>query len=523
MSVNVTDILLLSIALAVLCLFISVFRLRLRRPPLPPGPRGLPLVGNLFQIPEPSASPWHAYCAWGREHKSDVISVCALGTNIVILNSLNAVTDLLDKRSSIYSDRPELVMFNDLCGFKWTMGGSPYGDAWRDRRKMAHHEFHSSSVPQYRHYQRKSTRRLLLNLLQEPDDFSKHVRLWSGATILSITYDINVENHGNPYFVMSEKVSRASIELMAAGCRLVDILPIVKYLPVWFPGTSFKREAERIRAYADRMRDDPLDFAIKRMNTGYLGPCAAKSLFEHYGKKRADPGAESADFLIRSTLGSLYIAGAETNIASLETFFLAMVLNPEVQRKAREELDRVVGTHRLPDYCDHASLPYIAAIVKETLRWQPVAPLALPHMVTEDDIYDGHYIPKGSLVVGNAWAILHDETVYPDPSKFNPYRFLYPDGSPNPNVRDPSVAAFGFGRRKCPGRFLAVESLWLSIANILAVYEIGRTIDKDGREITPAGEYVNGVMCFPKAFACTIRPRSKEHGALVTDLNEEEA
>ncbi len=106
---------------------------------------------------------------------------------------------------------------------------------------------------------------------------------WSGATILSITYDINVENHGNPYFVMSEKVSRASIELMAAGCRLVDILPIgafcvmiipvhlfetwsiVKYLPVWFPGASFKREAERIRAYADRMRDDPLDFAIKRM------------------------------------------------------------------------------------------------------------------------------------------------------------------------------------------------------------------------------------------------------------------
>ncbi|RPD55979.1 cytochrome P450 [Lentinus tigrinus ALCF2SS1-6] len=523
MSLTAGDLILISFLLAAACFCISVYRLRRRRPHLPPGPRGLPLFGNLFQIPDLSAAPWHAYSAWSHEHNSDIIRVRALGTNIVILNSLNVVNDLLDKRSSIYSGRPEMVMFNDLCGFKWTMGGSSYGDAWRDRRKMAHHEFHSSSVPQYRQHQRKSIRRLLRDVLQEPDNFSKHVRLWSGATILSVTYDINVENHSNPYFVMSENVSRASIELMAAGCRLVDILPILKHLPDWFPGAGFKHEAKRIREFADRVLNEPLDLAIRRMGNGYLGPCAAKSLIEHYGKKRTDPAVESADFVIRSTLGSLYIAGAETNIASLETFFLAMVLNPEVQQKAREELDRVVGAHRLPDYCDNAALPYITAIVKETLRWQPVAPLALPHMVTEDDIYDGYFIPKGSLVIGNAWAILHDETVYPEPSKFNPDRFLYPDGSPNPNVRDPSVAAFGFGRRKCPGRFLAVESLWLAIANILAVYEIGKAIGEDGQEITPAGDYVNGVMCFPKAFACAVRPRSKEHGALVLDLDDEDA
>ena len=91
-------------------------------------------------------------------------------------------------------------------------------------------------------------------------------------------------------------------------------------------------------------------------------------------------------------------------------------------------------------------------------------------------------------------ACMHNPDVYPEPDTFNPDRFLYPDGSPNPNVRDPSVAAFGFGRRKCPGRYLAVESLWLAIANILAVYEIGKAIGPDGQQITPAGEYVNGVM-----------------------------
>ncbi|KAG7095113.1 hypothetical protein E1B28_005898 [Marasmius oreades] len=95
-----------------------------------------------------------------------------------------------------------------------------------------------------------------------------------------------------------------------------------------------------------------------------------------------------------------------------------MVLHPEVQSKARAELDSVVGHARLPDFVDRDSLPYIDAIVKEALRWNPVAPLGLPHMVTKADEFRGYYIPAGTTIMGNSWTILHDPDTYPEPMVF---------------------------------------------------------------------------------------------------------
>lgn len=86
------------------------------------------------------------------------------------------------------------------------------------------------------------------------------------------------------------------------------------------------------------------------------------------------------------------------------TFLLAMTLHPEAQRRAQRELDEVVGSGRLPQYSDRDSLPYVSAIIKECLRWQPVGPLGVPHLATADDIYkDQYFIPKGSIVIGNSW------------------------------------------------------------------------------------------------------------------------
>ena len=126
-----------------------------------------------------------------------------------------------------------------------------------------------------------------------------------------------------------------------------------------------------------------------------------------------------------------------------------MVLHPTEQKKAQAELDAVVGTDRLPEFSDEDSLPYVTAVLKETLRWLPVAPQAIAHCTNADDEYNGYFIPKGTTVIGNSWAILHDEERYPEPFKYVPERFLK-DGKINPQVLDPEVAAFGFGRRFVP-------------------------------------------------------------------------
>jgi cytochrome P450 len=130
----------------------------------------------------------------------------------------------------------------------------------------------------------------------------------------------------------------------------------------------------------------------------------------------------------------------------LKTFFLAMVLNPKAMKKAQEELDRVVGKGELPDFSHKDNLPYIDALIKEVLRWSPPLPIALPNKAMKDDVYRGHFIPAGAIVIQNVWAVCRDPKIYPDPETFNPDRFLK-DGKINPLVFNPEDRIFGTGRR----------------------------------------------------------------------------
>jgi len=142
-----------------------------------------------------------------------------------------------------------------------------------------------------------------------------------------------------------------------------------------------------------------------------------------------------------------------------------MVLFPDVQNKAQDELDRIIGGNRLPSFAEKSSLPYISCIVSECLRWNPVAPIGLAHYVTEDDEYNGYRIPKGSTILPNVWygtpsqpslsiceteafvrAILHDEHTYPEPHKFHPERFEDLEKNRLTGINEQPLA-FGFGRR----------------------------------------------------------------------------
>jgi len=210
--------------------------------------------------------------------------------------------------------------------------------------------------------------------------------------------------------------------------------------------------------------------------------------------------------LIKDVAGMVFIAGADTTTSAIHTFFLAMVCFPDVQMKAQEELDRVVSG-RLPDFGDVPDLPYVSALVKEVIRWQPVFPYGGPHVSTQDDVYEGYHIPNGSMVFPNAWAMLHNEDNYPDPSAFKPERFIK-DGQLDPNIRDPFMIAFGFGRRLCPGSHIAASTLWIAAASVLATLNIFKSVDKDGRVIEPSCEYHSAILRHPLPFECSIKPRS---------------
>jgi len=190
-----------------------------------------------------------------------------------------------------------------------------------------------------------------------------------------------------------------------------------------------------------------------------------------------------------------------------------MTLNPEVMQKAQKELDAVIGNDRLPTFADRTNLPYIERIVQETFRWNPALPLNIPHKTIEDDVYRGYFIPKGSLVISNTYAMNHDESIYSLPGSFNPDRYIPKEegGREEPFP----VGGFGFGRRVCPGQYLAVASVWIVITTILATIEISKEEDEDGNEITPVGKMSTGLTSHPAPFPCVLKPRSDKVIALL--------
>ena len=164
-----------------------------------------------------------------------------------------------------------------------------------------------------------------------------------------------------------------------------------------------------------------------------------------------------------------------------------MIAFPEVQRRAQAELDAVVGRDRLPTFADAPRLPYVCAIIKEILRWRPGAPFGVPHVATEEDWYEGMYIPKGTVCIANIWHCNHDRAVFGDDAdEFRPERHLDENGELLPGPFETNQAghsAFGFGRRICVGKDLAAESLFIDTVRILWATKLECTRDENGIEV----------------------------------------
>ncbi|KII84582.1 hypothetical protein PLICRDRAFT_117752, partial [Plicaturopsis crispa FD-325 SS-3] len=448
------------------------------------GPKPLPIIGNLLQIPTRHEA--QVYQQWGRDFNSDILHLNLAGTSVVIINSATIANELLEQRSLIYSSRPASEMCK-LMGFGNLLVLLPYGDTWRAMRRLLQREFSPHASLQYSPLVVEATHDFLRRLLESPDEFSAHTVHTYGRIIMDITYGIKVDPKGDPRIEMAKLVVDALGEAASPGAFYVESFPFLKHVPEWMPGAGFKRKAREWHLVADEMYNKPFNTTKEDIARGVSTPSFVANCLEPLQNDDA-LDKERQEQLIKEAAGTMYAAGTDTTASTVKAFFLAMLLYPEVQAKAQKELDEVVGHGNLPNFSHQDSLPYVDAIIKESLRWKPVAPQGIPHVLTTEDAYEGYRIPAGTIVLPNEWAILHNEAVYPNPSTFSPERFLDSEGHIDRSVKDPAFAAFGFGRRICPGRYLAMSSLYIAIASILATFNVEKATDADGVPITPSGE-----------------------------------
>ncbi|KAF8193905.1 cytochrome P450 [Mycena galopus ATCC 62051] len=487
---------------------ISVFYLIIRsytgrRQSLPPGPRGLPFIGNILDVPK--SREWLAFLEMSQKYDSDIISLKLARDTVIVLNSLSAVDALLEEKSAIYSDRYDLdslTNINTMVGFRWHIGAMRYGPRWKEHRKVLLQQFQPSEVRLHRPVELEAARVLLQRLLESPLKYERHFRHMAAMVILSTAYGIDVQPENDPYVDVAEKALHAMACTGNRGSFLVDSLPLLKYIPEYFPGAGFKKQAREWFKVVDAMPNVPFDFVKKARALGTAKSSIASRVLDEIEEGPQDD-RENRELILKNILSTCY----GKTVSSLGTFLLAMTLYPWVQRKAQAAVDEVVGRDRLPEFQDN--IPYVDAVVREVLRWRPVLPLGTVHAVTEDDTYKGFHIPAGSIIIPNTWAILNDEATYgPHTDQFIPERWLTKDGKINNEMRD-STPAFGFGRRICPGRDMAQWSVWICAASILAVFDIKKSVDEKGVPIEPSGEYTSGLLCYPIPHQCEILPRSE--------------
>ncbi|KAH7333662.1 cytochrome P450 [Rhizoctonia solani] len=479
----------------------------------PPTPLSLPFVGNLFSIP--SGPEYHAFAKLGEQLKSDIVFLNLLGHKLVVLNSAEAASDILEKRSALYSDRPQIPMVTDPGLMNWsrmtTIVG--YNDLWRHYRRLMNNWLNTRAVNQFNNLQEQQARLLLKRLLntanqsQPFEDTKKEFFFAMGSSMLQLAYGYKPEGPQDPFF---KEALLAFHNVMSAGMQtnfFVNTFPMLLYVPDWLPGTGWKRTGKQWGAQQDKAKTNPYEWVKAEVAKGTHQPSLLSSLLQDHelllGLSPTEGEARLKEIGI-----VLFGGGTDTSANFLVSFVAAMILHPHAQARAQQELDTVLGHAVLPSISDKERLPYIRNLIDEVFRLYPVAPLAIPHACFQDDTYRGYDIQKGTVILGNIWAIGRDSRHYKDPEIFNPDRYL------NPNVPRPPV--FGWGRRKCPGIHFAEASVFINIASLLATFTFSKKKDSSGQEIMPQIEVErNSIMLELKPFQFELKPRSDEHYELI--------
>ncbi|KAF4426108.1 O-methylsterigmatocystin oxidoreductase [Fusarium acutatum] len=241
-------------------------------------------------------------------------------------------------------------------------------------------------------------RRTIRNILKKPETWETSLRRLAVAIVLQVSYGTQVLEDDDPYIQIANDAMYATGNGGVPANSIVDLVPFVRYLPDCIVRDWSLRFARQWRWAIRKLHDVPFAAAQAEYHRydHHTNTSLAHHLLREY-KDKESRGQEQQWSLddIKGAAGAVFIAGADTTWATCVIFILNMVLHPEIQEKAQQELDAVIGSDRLPDFSDRPALVYIEHIVQEIYRWSPLAPLGIPHKSLHDDIYKGMLIPKG--------------------------------------------------------------------------------------------------------------------------------
>nr|AYM55610.1 cytochrome p450 [Croton stellatopilosus] len=437
-----------------------------------------PLIGHLHLLGGPE--PAHKVLGKMADKYGPVFIIkMGLHPNLVVSN-WEIAKECLNTNDKAFANRPKILAM-ELLGYDRSMiGFIPYGNYWREIRKISTLELLSNQrLDTFRHVRELEVTTALKELYKFWDTnktktsskVEVEMKRWFGDITLNLVLRIIVGKSVG-YVTTNERDSerwkQALRDFFDLAGRFIaaDAVPFLRWLDIGGHEKAMKKTAKELDVVVEEWLKE---HKMKKSS----GEDFMDLMLNIIDQDMQEALGRDSDTITKATSLALILAGSDTSTVTLTWALSLLINNPHVLRKAQQELEFHVGKYRVVNESDVNNLVYLKAIVKETLRLYPAGPLSIPHESMEDCTVGDYHIPSGTRLLINIWKIQRDPRVWSDPCEFRPERFLTTHKTIDVRGQNFEFIPFSSGRRMCPGISFALQMLHLALATLLHGFDFG--------------------------------------------------
>lgn len=442
---------------------------------LPPGPAGLPIVGNLFQLDR--KAPYKSLLKL-RERYGPVIMLNMGPQKVVFLIGYNTVKEALVDQADDFTGRGPLPFLVKITrGYGLVMSN---GEPWKQLRQFTLttlRDFGMGRKGMEEWIQEESSHLVeqIKSIKGEPFDPTFFLSCSVSNVICCLVFGQRFSYDDKHFLHLLQIVSQILISISSIWAALYNVFP---RLMEWIPGEHHKAFAR-----IDELRKFVIEKVQEHEKT--LDPNSPRDYIDCFltrAMKEKDIPSEFHYENLISTVFNLYIGGTETTSSTIRYTFYVLIKYPEIQKKMHLEIDRVIGHERIPFMTDRKSLHFVDAVLHEVQRFMDIAPLGAPHYALHNIAFKGYTIPKGTMIFPLLHSVLKEKKHWSTPLSFNPQHFLDQNGNFKKN---PAFLPFSAGKRSCAGESLVRMELFLFVVSLLQRFTFTCPGGPDSIDLSP--------------------------------------
>nr|GMD29165.1 Trans-cinnamate 4-monooxygenase [Ipomoea batatas] len=450
---------------------IVVSKLRGKKYKLPPGPLPVPVFGNWLQVGDDLN---HRNLTDYAKKFGDIFLLRMGQRNLVVVSSPELAKEVLHTQGVEFGSRTRNVVFDIFTGKGQDMVFTVYGDHWRKMRRIMTVPFFTNKVvQQYRRGWEDEIGLVVEEVKKNPEAATtgivlrRRLQLMMYNNLFRIMFDRRFESEEDPMFKKLRALNGERSRLAQSfDYNYGDFIPILRPFLRGYLKICKEVKERRLQLFKDHFVEERKKLSsTKGMDNNSL-KCAIDHILE--AQQKGEINEDNVLYIVEN----INVAAIETTLWSIEWGIAELVNNPGIQKKLREEIDAVLGPGVQLTEPDTHKLPYLQAVIKETLRLRMAIPLLVPHMNLHDAKLGGYDIPAESKILVNAWWLANNPSTWKNPEEFRPERFFEEEKHVEANGNDFRFLPFGVGRRSCPGIILALPILGIVLGRLVQNFEL---------------------------------------------------